>query len=60
MGVSIDVLCYVSDWLKWIGIGAKTGLQMLDALKEVQALKSQGLLDTPEAKGLKEKILNDQ
>ena len=38
----------------------RTGLDMLDALKEVQALKVGGLLDTPEAKALKDKILKDE
>ena len=38
----------------------RTGLDLLDALKEVQSLKASGLLDTPEAKALKEKIMREQ
>ena len=33
---------------------------MLSALQDVQALKAGGLLDTPEAKALKDKILQDR
>ena len=39
---------------------AKTGMDMLSALQDVQALKAGGLLDTPEAKALKDKILQDR
>jgi hypothetical protein len=37
----------------------KTGTEMLEALKEIQALKTQGLLDPVEAKKLKDKILSE-
>jgi hypothetical protein len=37
----------------------KTGMEMLEALKEVQTLKQGGLLNSPEAKKLKDKILAD-
>ena len=35
----------------------KTGLEIVEALKDVMAMKREGLLDTPEAKRLKAKIL---
>ena len=38
----------------------KTGMDMLSALKDLQDLKEKGLLDTPQAKGLKEKILRGE
>ena len=38
---------------------ARCGTEVLEALKEVQGLKTSGLLDTPEAKALKNKILRD-
>ena len=37
----------------------KTGMEMLEALKEVQTPKQGGLLNSPEAKKLKDKILAD-
>ena len=37
----------------------RCGLDVLEALKEVAGLKTSGLLDTPEAKALKNKILKD-
>ena len=40
-------------------VRCKTGLEMLEALKEVQALKHSGIIDTPEAKSLKDNIFSD-
>ena len=39
---------------------AKAAMDMLSALQDVQALKAGGLFDTPEAKALKDKILQDR
>ena len=36
----------------------KTGLEMLQALEQLHSLKQDGLLNSPEAKKLKEKILS--
>ena len=37
----------------------KTGMEMVVALKELQELKAGGIIDSPQAKSLKEKILSD-
>ena len=37
----------------------KTGLEMLQALKEVQVLKADGIIDSSEAEFLKSKILSE-